>query len=295
MSKDFDLNDYGQRLQVAEIVESLRDTPLSALAVPILRNDDWEDIAKIGKNHFHFEYNAVFEGIYHFVRSKNKWVCFCAFYYLSVMRIDEKPVRQQHALLMSLKADSNKYLSNIAAHFLDNDSGREEYMIEPFELLERVMSLKKAVLFKRVSAEKLMGLAENFQSRAYKSGTLISREGEVSDHLYIIRKGSLKIIKGKNNTKTVLSVLHAGETYGEIGLFNQAPRSASAIANDDCELWVIQRSALKKYLLDMPEIAYNFLEVFSEKLRKCSEEVAEMNASISKTRRDYLQSDYPNN
>jgi len=45
----------------------------------------------------------------------------------------------------------------------------------------------------------------------------------------------------------------------------------------------------------MPEIAYNFLEVFSEKLRKCSEEVSELHASVSKTRRDYLQSDYPNN
>ena len=88
--------------------------------------------------------------------------------------------------------------------------------------------------------------------------------------------------------KTVISILQVGETYGEIGLFNQAPRSASAIANEDCELWVIQRSALKRFLLDMPEIAYNFLEVFSEKLRKSSEEVVELHASVSKTKKDYF-------
>jgi CRP/FNR family transcriptional regulator len=133
-----------------------------------------------------------------------------------------------------------------------------------------------------------MGLAELFQCTTYKGGTLISREGEISDHLYIIRKGSLKIVKTKSGVKTLLTVLQAGETYGEIGLFNQAPRSASAIAHEDCELWAIQRSALKKYLLDMPEIAYNFLEVFSEKLRKSSEEVVELHASISKAKKDYL-------
>ena len=161
-------------------------------------------------------------------------------------------------------------------------------MIEPFELLERVLALKKTSLFRHISAEKLMGLAELFQHIAYKNGTLISREGEISDHLYIIREGSLRVVKTRNGVKTVVTVLQAGETYGEIGLFNQAPRSASAIANEDCDLWIIQRSALKKFLLDMPEIAYNFLEVFSEKLRKSSDEVVELHMSISKAKKDYL-------
>jgi CRP-like cAMP-binding protein len=103
-----------------------------------------------------------------------------------------------------------------------------------------------------------------------------------------VRTGSLKIVKSKNNVKTILTILRAGETYGEIGLFNQAPRSASAIAHEDCELWVIQRSSLKKFLLEMPEIAYNFLEVFSEKLRKNSEEIAQLNSSFANNKKDYL-------
>ena len=45
---------------------------------------------------------------------------------------------------------------------------------------------------------------------------------------------------------------------------------------------------MKKFLLDMPEIAYILLEVFSEKLRKSSEEVVELNASIVKAKKDHL-------
>ncbi len=287
-SKDIDLNDNVQRLQVAEIVESFGNTKIGTLAVPILRSDEWGDIAKIGRSHFHFDHNAHENGIHYFILSKNKWVCFCAFYYLYVMHINRRPVTGDRALLVLLKADPNVYLSNSAAYFLDAHDGRDIGMVEPFELLERVMSLKQTALFRHVPAEKLMGLSEIIQCSSYKNGTLISREGEISDHLYIIRKGSLKIVKVKNSVKTVLSILNTGETYGEIGLFNQAPRSASAIANEDCDLWVIPRSALKKYLLDMPEIAYNFLEVFSEKLRKISEDMVELHASVSRKKKDFL-------
>jgi hypothetical protein len=38
----------------------------------------------------------------------------------------------------------------------------------------------------------------------------------------------------------------------------------------------------------MPEIAYNFLEVFSEKLRKNSEEIAQLNSSFANNKKDYL-------
>ena len=288
ISRDFDANDYGQRFKVAEIIETLGDTPMIPLIVPILRSDAWEDIARIGKNHFHFNYSAISEGIYYFIRSKNRWICFCAFFYVHVVHVDEKPLKNDPALLLSLRDDPNIHLSKIATHFLDDHDKQDACMIEHFELLERVMSLKKTMLFRQIPAEKLMGLAEITQCSAYKNGTLISREGEISDHLYIIRKGSLRIVKVKNNVKTVISLLQVGETYGEIGLFNQAPRSASAIANEDCELWVIQRSALKKILLDMPEIAYNFLEVFSEKLRKSSEEVVDLHALASKNKKEYF-------
>jgi len=191
---------------------------------------------------------------------------------------------------LTLQLDPNIYLSRAACELLPNPGspGFKGNVVETFELLERVMALKKTSLFHSIPAEKLMGLAEITRSMSYKAGTLISREGEVSDHLYIVRKGGLKIVKSKNNIKTILTILHAGETYGEIGLFNQAPRSASAIAQEDCEVWVIQRSSLKKFLLEMPEIAYNFLEVFSEKLRKNSEEVAQLQYSFANSKKDYL-------
>ena len=287
MYNDFDVKDFAQRLSLADILESLSETALTPLVVPILRNDEWEDIAKTGKSHFHFKIDAATGALHYFVRSKNKWICFCALYLWFITQGNEHLKNEENTLLTALQNDEHTYLSR-AAHFLLNMAKNDEKSIEPFELLQRVLSLKKTMLFRHIPAEKLMGLAEVIQCRSYKSGTLISREGEVSDHLYVVRQGSLKIVKVKNNIKTILSILREGETYGEIGLFNQAPRSASAVANEDCELWVIQRSALKKFLLEMPEIAYNFLEIFSEKLRKSSEDVAQLTISFANSKKEYL-------
>jgi len=56
-------------------------------------------------------------------------------------------------------------------------------------------------------------------------------------------------------------------------LFSQSPLFATAEAETVCDVWIIQRATLKKIILDMPEIAYTFLEIFSEKLRRSSEEI----------------------
>jgi CRP-like cAMP-binding protein len=126
-----------------------------------------------------------------------------------------------------------------------------------------------------------MALAEISECTSYKKGVTISREDSISDHLYIVKQGSLKIVKVKHTVKTVLSIIRSGEAYGEIGLFSQSPRSASAIANEDCQIFVIQRSSLKRLLLDFPEITYNLLEVFSDKLRKSGEEVTLLHTMLS--------------
>jgi signal-transduction protein with cAMP-binding, CBS, and nucleotidyltransferase domain len=205
----------------------------------------------------------------------------CALFVLWNLPEREQLIAKEKETLKKIQDDHHSYAAKAASQLLSPEALSEPMTIDAFDLLERVMSLKKTPLFNTIPAEKLMELAEITQRLPYKQGTLISREGELSDHLYIVAKGSLKIVKVKNNVKSILSIVRKGETYGEIGLFNQAPRSASAVANEDCELWVIQRSALKKILLEMPEMAYNLLEVFSEKLRRSGEEVALLHTTLS--------------
>jgi hypothetical protein len=279
--RDLDVKEYTQRFNLIELLDNFGPHHITMLITPILRGDPWEQLAKTGRGFFTIDEGDDGPDIGYFVRSGNRLISMCALYVLWNMPERARLLAKEKETLKKIQDDHHSYVAKAAALLLSPETLSGTMTIDAFELLERVMSLKKTPLFSTVPAEKLMELAEITRRLSYKNGTLISREGELSDHLYIVAKGSLKIVKVKNNVKSILTIVRKGETYGEIGLFNQAPRSASAMANEDCDLWVIQRSALKKILMEMPEIAYNLLEVFSEKLRRSGEEVALLNTTLT--------------
>jgi CRP-like cAMP-binding protein/HEAT repeat protein len=278
--KALDLWEDAHRQDMVEILETLSESRLGSLITPIFKFDSWDDIARTGKNVFKFSRRGS-GALEYFARSENRWVRVCAFYCLFQSGRLKRLLTTEPHLLENLGADSYPYIAKAARSLLagKNSPGRIE--VETFSLLETVLFLKKTPLFRTIAGEKLMGLAEICELHSYEKGTVISREGDVSDRLIIVRTGSLDIVKGKGDLRTVLSVTHVGETYGEIGLFSQSQRSASAIAHEDCELYVVQRSALKRLLLNMPDIAYSFLEIFSDRLRKTGEEVAALRAELS--------------
>jgi hypothetical protein len=270
--KDFDLGEQAQRLDMLEIVEGFGSSRLKPLIKPILEFNSWNQVAKNGRNIFSFQPMQSVD-VRYFLHSENKWICLCALFCLSNLPdIQLEPADRDR--IKALTRSSYPWMADAASILLKENNPQGEVMMDPFKLLEAVLFLKKTQLFYNVSAEKLMTLAEISNPVMYKKGSLISKENDISDQLYIVKTGSLKITKLKNGVKTILSIIRSGETYGEIGLFTQSPRSATAFANEDSEVYVIQRSALKKILLDIPEIAFNFLEIFSEKLRKNSEELS---------------------
>ncbi len=284
--RDLDMREPSQRNDMIELLEAFAPPDIGSLIIPILRSNSLAHLAKVGNGYFNFDDKNLPITIDHFVSSQSHWICICALYCVWQKENGYGLVLENKSILQRIYNEKSSPVVPIAAALLHLVSENKEMSMEPFDLLEQVMSLKKTQLFRNVPAEKLIDLAGISKRLSYKKGTLISREGELSDHLYIVAKGSLKIVKIKSNVKTILTIIEKGDTYGEIGLFNQAPRSASAIADSDCDLWVIQRSALKKLLLEMPDIAYNLLEVFSEKLKKSGDEVAELKTGFSGNKKE---------
>jgi hypothetical protein len=270
---DLDIRENNHRMDLVEILESAPYQKVGMLVLPLLKNDSWGGIARVGKGNFHFEEQLEKEYIEYFLKSDNRWVVLCGL--RTMLYYSEELFKKVSIveILQMLTRDSNKHVSSAARDLLKSKNHEERLRSDAFILLEKVLFFKRTSLFQNVSAEKLMRLAEISQYAVYEKDTVISVQGEVSDHLYIIKKGSLKVIKSDAAIATVISMIEVGETYGEIGLFTQSPRSASAIANESCELYIIKRAAFKKLLLEIPEIAYNMLETMSERLKKNADEM----------------------
>jgi CRP-like cAMP-binding protein len=103
-------------------------------------------------------------------------------------------------------------------------------------------------------------------SRLYAKDTMIFSDAEPGEELYIIRRGAVKIVKIVNNQEVLLAVLKEGDIFGEMALLEAKPRSASAVAYEDCELLMVSRVNFERMVAAEPQMIARLTAVFSERI-----------------------------
>ncbi len=148
-----------------------------------------------------------------------------------------------------------------------------------FKLLENVIFLKKTLLFSSMQTSELRALAAIAEEHSFGAGKEIVRENDVGDSLYIIKEGSVDIIKRIDEKNTIkLAELSQGECFGEMALFDAELRSASVYAEAPCVLLCIKSDDLNDLLLDYPTIAIEFVRIFVKRLRKANTTIEKLSS-----------------
>src|SRR5580692_2386258 len=108
-----------------------------------------------------------------------------------------------------------------------------------------------------------------------EAGSALLREGGVGDTLYIILAGKVKVFKtGDNQEEIEIALLGQGSIFGEMGVFDGQPNSASIITVEECILLCIGRDRLFEFLNENPAIAitlmHTMIYILSSRLRKAN-------------------------
>lgn len=85
-----------------------------------------------------------------------------------------------------------------------------------------------------------------FERRFVPEGALILKQGDAGNCAYLIQSGSVLIFAEHNNKQVELGKLGLGEIFGEMALIFDEPRTASAMALEDCNLVVLTRDVLQQ-------------------------------------------------
>lgn len=88
----------------------------------------------------------------------------------------------------------------------------------------------------------------------YDKGEIICKQGEPSDSFFLIRMGFVKVTQKHPGGEVVLAYLGRGSYFGEIGLLDGSPRTATCIALDSCELVRIRRKDFMNLVKQFPDI-----------------------------------------
>ena len=121
----------------------------------------------------------------------------------------------------------------------------------------------------------------------YRKYDLIFTEGSPGDCAYMIDKGRIAIISGKNihGKHKVLAVLSTNAIFGEMALIDEDVRTATAFALEDCQLSVITPKTLHYLIENEPLTLGPLLGVLSQRLRQTTK-LLKNKLEGPKTRRD---------
>ena len=153
----------------------------------------------------------------------------------------------------------------------DGDRARrayaEEYpdMLSPVEIM---LLLKTVPLFERLMTRHLMDLAQTMQEERFDAGSVICREGEVGNCMYLVVEGTVKVTAGS----TLLAETGEGDFFGEMALFDGITRSATVTAGSDVLLLRLDRNDLMNLMEELPAIAIGLCQVLSHRLRESNRE-----------------------
>ena len=129
--------------------------------------------------------------------------------------------------------------------------------------------LREISLFEDLAIDDLKILASRLVTSSYRAGQVIFNQGEPGNEMYIVADGQVNIyLPGEASRRVSLQDLGRGEYFGELGLFDDKPRSASALATTDAVLLGLTRPMLATYLETRPQAAMPILRTMADRLRE---------------------------
>lgn len=129
-------------------------------------------------------------------------------------------------------------------------------------------------LFPELTSERLEQVAEHGTVRTYPKNAVLIHEGDLSDSLYVILKGKVKVYASDEDGKEIiLNIQGPGEYFGELALIDAAPRSASVMTMEPSKLAVVSRADFENFLTRHPSVAIELIRSLAQRVRSLTESV----------------------
>ncbi len=297
------IGDPARRANALEVLDTLLDAPLRPLVMPFL--DDVpvrERLRKAGALVPPIPPAAEF--MRRHCRHPNPYVALLAFDALARRRdpvgaeegrralthID--PLAREGAVIALASADAAGAAEQIRPLLDDPDpsvarqarvslarlEGRADQENSMYATVEKILFLKSAPVFERVSGEDLAALARVAELETYAPGQPVFHEGEMGDALYVIVRGKVAIASGGEH----LADLGPGEAFGEMAVLDEVPRSATATAGEETEVLRIGSEEFYEILHEQVEIAEGVIRMLTRRLRDADAAIQKLHGSAAR-------------
>jgi CRP-like cAMP-binding protein len=139
----------------------------------------------------------------------------------------------------------------------------------------RVTDLLRTMdIFEALPAEKLETIAQLLRERRLAESELLCRQGDPGDALFIVTGGRIRLsTTDPSGNERVLTYFTDGQFFGEMALLTGAPRSATATAETDSQVLVLDKHAFDQLLASDATIMREMLKVVSQRTLQTNQQL----------------------
>lgn len=133
--------------------------------------------------------------------------------------------------------------------------------------IEKILFLKRISIFRSLNSQELRMIAEVVSEEEFAAGEVLFQEGRPGDCMYLVVEGRVAIYTGTPPQTKTLAVFESGDFFGEMGLYDDKPRAASAMARDTARLLVLRKNDFCELISEYPEVALGIMKELNQRLR----------------------------
>lgn len=136
------------------------------------------------------------------------------------------------------------------------------------------IALRTFSLFQGLPDERLANVTRCAMMRRVPRGQAVVHAGDQPDYVYFVLTGNLKVlVSDEDGREVILTILGQGEIFGEMGIFDEQPRSASVVAVQPADLVMISKQDFKQLMRDDFDIAWRLMCNLAERLRNADRKI----------------------
>lgn len=152
-----------------------------------------------------------------------------------------------------------------------------------------IQFLSNVSIFKSLSQSELEEFAALWTPVQKEKNQTVFRKGDPGHTMYLIDKGAVEVnLHTENGEQITLTTLQKGDLFGELTLFDNSPRTATAKVLDKADLFEISRDKFLGFLKSHSEVSLAMLAMLGKRLRdtnKMMEKQVARNANVEMDRK----------
>lgn len=146
------------------------------------------------------------------------------------------------------------------------------------DLEAKIQFLRRVPIFGALNEDSMQRIASIMLEKSYSRKSIVFHEGDHGDTLYIIKSGRVKIAKvAIDGREKTLTIMQPGDFFGEMAIFDNLPRSATAEAIDsDVRLFGLNKKDFERLVHEYPSIALRIMKDLTRRIRQINQQIEDL-------------------